>query len=76
MLNLDAVRTLLIGLAALCILFVGLRIISHSSRANYSEVARTSAITIIGICFLAVGAGTFAIVAFGEQILSFLGIGG
>jgi hypothetical protein len=30
---------------------------------------------VIGIVFLAIGAGTFAIVAFGESVLEFLGIG-
>ena len=75
MLNVDAVRTLLLGLAALLIIVVGIRIISRSNRADYGEVARTSMNAIIGIVFLAVGAGTFAIVAFGESVLNFLGIG-
>jgi hypothetical protein len=75
MLNIDAVRTLLLGIAALLIVVVGIRIISRSGSADYAEVARTSANTIIGIVFLAVGAGAFAIIAFGESILAFLGIG-
>lgn len=61
MLNIDAVRTLLLGIAALLIVVVGVRIISRSGKADYAEVARTSANTIIGIVFLAVGAGAFAI---------------
>jgi hypothetical protein len=75
MFNVDAVRTLLLGLAALLIIVVGIRIISRSGKADYSEVARTSANTLIGIVFLAIGAGTFAIVAFGDSVLQFLGIG-
>jgi len=54
---------------------VGIRIISRSNRADFAEVARTSANALIGIVFLAVGAGTFAIVAFGDSVLRFLGIG-
>ena len=75
MFNVDAVRTLLLGMAALLIIIVGIRIISRSNRADFGEVARTSANAVIGIVFLAVGAGTFAIVAFGESVLDFLGIG-
>ena len=75
MLNVDAVRTLLLGLAALLIIVVGIRIISRSNRADFGEVARTSANALIGIVFLAVGAGTFAIVAFGDRSSQFLGIG-
>ena len=38
-------------------------------------MARTSANALVRIVFLAVGAGTFAIVAFGDSVLQFLGIG-
>ncbi|MGH9118663.1 MAG: hypothetical protein ACRD0A_12550 [Acidimicrobiales bacterium] len=75
MFNVDAVRTLLLGLAALLIIVVGIRIISRSNQADMAEVARTSANAVIGIVFLAVGAGTFAVVAFGDSVLRFLGIG-
>ena len=43
MFSVDAVRTLLLGLAALLIIVVGIRIISRSNRADLDEVARTSA---------------------------------
>jgi hypothetical protein len=76
MLNVEAVRTLLLGLAALAIIVVGIRIISRSKKADFSETARISVNAIVGIVFLAVGAGTFAIVAFGESVLEFLGISG
>jgi hypothetical protein len=69
MLNTENIVRLLIALVGVALLFVGLSVIMGSKRAQYSETARTSVNALAGIMLVALGAGSFALVAFGSKIV-------
>lgn len=67
-------QRLMVVLMGLVICFAAITIVSRSKRADYSETARITVNTFIGIALFALGAGGVAYAAFGKQILQFLGV--
>ena len=72
MLNTEAIIKILISLVGIALLFVGLQVISSSRRAQYSDTARVGVNSMAGIVLVALGAGSFALVAFGSNIIQTL----
>jgi hypothetical protein len=68
MLNVNGIQALLISIAGLAIILIGIRIIGSAKKASFSETANTSMNTIIGITFVAIGAGAVAVVALGSDV--------
>jgi hypothetical protein len=73
--NTAAVRNFLIAIVGLLLLAVGARIVGRSHRADYAETARTSVNAIVGLVFVAMGAGAVAVVTFGQKVIDTFGIG-
>jgi hypothetical protein len=69
MLNETGIRNLIIIVAGLALMIVGCTVLFGAKRANFSETAKTGANSLVGLVILAMGAGTFALVAFGQDIL-------
>jgi uncharacterized membrane protein len=72
MLNTEAIIKILISLVGIALLFVGLGVITSSRRAQYSDTARVGVNSLAGIVLVALGAGSFALVAFGSRIIETL----
>lgn len=72
MFNTAAIVKVLIALVGIALLWVGLTVIGGARRAQYSETARVGFNSIAGIVLVALGAGSFALVAFGSKIVTTL----
>lgn len=70
----DNLQRLMVVLMGLVVCFAAITIVSRSKRADYSETARITVNTFIGIALFALGAGGVAYATFGKQILQFLGV--
>jgi hypothetical protein len=68
-LNVSGLQAFLISVVGLLIIVVGAGIIMSSRKGDMSRTANTSAIAIIGIVFVAMGAGTVAVVSLGSSLL-------
>lgn len=68
-LNISGLQALLISIGGLVIIVVGLAIVASSRKGDMAKTASTSAIALIGIVFMAMGAGAVAVVAFGSDLL-------
>jgi hypothetical protein len=68
-LNISGLQALLVSVGGLVIIVVGLAIVASSRKGDMAKTASTSAIALIGITFMAMGAGAVAVVAFGSEIL-------
>ena len=68
-LNISGLQAFLISVVGLLIIVVGAGIIMSSRKGDMARTANTSAIAIIGIVFVAMGAGTVAVVALGSSVL-------
>jgi hypothetical protein len=69
MLNTEAIIKILISLVGIALLFVGLQVIGNARKANYSDTAKTGVNSIAGIALVALGAGSFALVALGSGLI-------
>lgn len=76
MFDLSKVETLLLSVGGLVIIVLGIVIVTSAKKAKNSEVASTALNGLIGIVFMAVGAGALTISVFGKKILDTFGIGG
>jgi hypothetical protein len=68
-LNISGLQAFLISVVGLLIIVVGAGIVMSSRKGDMARTANTSAIAIIGIVFVAMGAGTVAVVALGSSVL-------
>jgi hypothetical protein len=68
-LNISGLQAFLISVVGLLIIVVGAGIVMSSRKGDMAKTANTSAIAIIGIVFVAMGAGTVAVVALGSSVL-------
>lgn len=75
MLNLSAVQTLVVSVLGIIVIISGLSIVGRSRRADMSESARTAGNTVIGVVVAAMGVAITATMAFGAEVLRWLGIG-
>jgi hypothetical protein len=73
-LNLSNVQTLLMSILGLVVIGAGISISSRARRADLSESARTASNTTLGVIVAALGAGITLTMAFGERVLTWLGI--
>lgn len=74
MLNLSNVETLLVSILGLVVIGAGISITGRARRADLSESARTASNTTLGVLVAAMGAGITLTMAFGERVLTWLGI--
>lgn len=74
--NLGPLESLILGIIGLAIMLAGASVIMKSNRNQYAETARVGFNVFVGIVIVALGAGTVALVAFGERILRAFGLGG
>ncbi|MGL5809954.1 MAG: hypothetical protein ACRCYQ_08420 [Nocardioides sp.] len=72
MLNISGIQSLLLSIAGIATVWIGIRIIGSSKRAQMSETANTSLNAIIGIVFVAIGLGAVAIFGLGSDLLDLL----
>jgi hypothetical protein len=69
------VQTLLLAIFGLVVIVVGIAIAAGAKRAQYSETARVGFNTLVAIVIVAIGMGAVGFAAFGNKVLSALGIG-
>jgi hypothetical protein len=69
------VQTLLLAIFGLVVIVVGIAIAAGAKRAQYSETARVGFNTLVAIVIVAIGVGAVGFAAFGNKVLSALGIG-
>lgn len=69
-LNISGLQAFLISVVGLLVIVVGAGIVMSSRKGDMAKTANTSAIVIIGLVFVAMGAGTVAVVAFGSSVLN------
>ena len=72
MLNVSGIQAFLLSIAGIAIVWVGIRIIGSSKRAQMSETANTSMNAVIGIVFVAIGLGAVAILGLGSDLVDLL----
>jgi hypothetical protein len=75
MLNLNAVQSLVVSLLGIVVIISGLSIVGRSRRADMSESARTAGNTLIGVVVASMGIAITATLAFGQEVLTWLGVG-
>jgi hypothetical protein len=69
------VQTLLLAVFGLVVIVVGIMIAAGAKKAQYSETARVGFNTLVAIVIVAVGMGAVGFAAFGQKVLSALGVG-
>jgi len=72
--NDKAVRDFLLVLVSFAAIVIGCVIITSAKKARTHEVMQTGLHVIVGFLIVAAGAGTFGIVAFGDKVLTALGL--
>ncbi len=72
--NDKAVRDFLLVLVSFAAIATGCIIITSAKKARTHEVMQTGLHVIVGFLIVAAGAGTFGIVAFGDKVLTALGL--
>ena len=72
MLNVNAIQAFLIVVAGLLFMFIGISILGRAKKAQMSDIAQTSVISVIGAIFIAVGIGSGLVLAFGQDLLKLL----
>jgi hypothetical protein len=72
MLNVNGIQAFLIVVAGLLCMFIGISIMGKSKKAQISDVAQTSLISVIGMLFIAIGIGSGLVLAFGQSVLKLL----
>ena len=72
--NDKAVRDFLLVLVSFAAIVTGCIIITSAKKARTHEVMQTGLHVIVGFLIVAAGAGTFGIVAFGDKVLTALGL--
>jgi hypothetical protein len=68
------VQTLLLAVFGLVVIVVGITIAAGAKKAQYSETARVGFNTLVAIVIVAVGMGAIGFAAFGQKVLSALGV--
>ena len=72
--NPQSVSNLLLVMVSFVAVAVGLTIVAAAKRARTAEVMQTGLHVFIGFLIVALGAGTFSIVAFGDKVRAWLGL--
>ncbi|MFD7161246.1 hypothetical protein ACFV9C_42140 [Kribbella sp. NPDC059898] len=72
MLNVNGIQAFLIVIAGLLSMFIGISIMGKSKKAQISDVAQTSLISVIGMVFIAIGMGSGLVLAFGGDLLKLI----
>ena len=72
--NQDSIRNLLLVLVSFAAVAVGMTIVAAAKRARTAEVMQTGLHVFVGFVIVALGAGTFSIVAFGDKVRVWLGL--
>ncbi|MGV8909323.1 MAG: hypothetical protein ACOH1Y_10100 [Propionicimonas sp.] len=73
--NISTMQGLLVSLGGLAVILLGVSIVAAAKKAKNSEVAQTALNGVVGIIFIAIGAGAVALVAWGKSLMTMLGIG-
>ncbi len=68
------IQTLLLAVFGLVVIVVGIAIAAGAKRAQYSETARVGFNTLVAIVIVAIGMGAIGVAAFGNKVLTALGI--
>jgi|GEM_PF-3583418 len=76
MFDLDKTQMLLLGVGGLVVMVLGISIVSMARKAKNSEIAQTALNGLIGIVFMAIGAGALSFAVFGKKVVEFFGFGG
>ena len=72
LLNNQGIVKFLLGVGGIIIIITGASILGSARKADMAKTANTSLNTIIGMVFMAVGAGAVSVVAFGTKIANLL----
>ena len=72
LLNNQGIIKFLLGVGGIIIIITGASILGSARKADMAKTANTSLNTIIGMVFMAVGAGAVSVVAFGTKIANLL----
>jgi hypothetical protein len=72
LLNNQGIIKVLLGVGGIIIIITGASILGSARKADMAKTANTSLNTIIGMVFMAVGAGAVSVVAFGTKIANLL----